>query len=473
MLHLLTSLPGACFGAILLLAAGCSSSGSNGGSDAVNPETGMTPDPTLGVSFEPGHMITVEIEMVPTDWEALKNDNRFGEGGSGKGAGGPDLSECVTPWPNNYDWFEARVTVDGETLERVGIRKKGFVGSQYAAIPAMKIKTDKFVEGQFLGDTERITLNNNSGDPTIMKSCLTFQIFAATGHPAPRCNLADVWVNGEHLGAYTHVEALKKRFLKYAFGDNTGSLYEGTHTDFVEEWLPRWEVKTDDSNPDRAPLLAVAQALQASDDDLVAALEPVVDIDRYITFWALEVIAAHGDGYAADHNNFYLYFDPTDGGRAVFVPWGVDKTLEMPGYSPPIETFLNAHLPRRLSRIPAMAQAMEDELVRIMNEAWDEAAILKSIDRYESQLEVAQSNNPSGVQSLRAWVQGRPAQVTEMLAGGMPVGADDMSHCAGGPGGGKDDPSDPECEDGETFEKDGVTYICVKGKWETGGEKGG
>ena len=119
-------------------------------------------------------------------------------------------------------------------------------------------------------------------------------------------------VNDQPKGPYVHVEAIKKRFLHRAIGSNTGSLYEGTHTDFVEAWLPRWECKTDDTDTSYAPLAGVAQALRKPDDELVDSLSAVLNIDRYITFWALEVLVSHPDGYSADRNNFYVYFDPSD-----------------------------------------------------------------------------------------------------------------------------------------------------------------
>ena len=281
-------------------------------------------DPTDGVSFDPNHMPCIKVTMDPHDFELLSKETRF----DGAGNGFDQIwSDCSQPWPSTYNWYQADIEIDGVSLSEVGIRKKGFVGSQYSPVPALKIKTDKYVKGQNLGDTERITLNNNGGIIPRMAACLTYEVFAAAGYPAPRCNIANVIINGQPKGPYVHVEAIKKRFLRRAFGDNTGSLYEGTHTDFVEAWLPRWECKTSDTDASYTPLVGVAQALQKPDDELVNALSSVLNIDRYITFWALEVLVSHPDGYGADRNNFYVYFDPTDADRAVFIPWGTDKTF--------------------------------------------------------------------------------------------------------------------------------------------------
>ena len=327
-------------------------------------------DPTDGVSFDPNYIVCIKVTMDPHDFERLAEETRFDGAGNDFEQIWPD---CSQPWPSAYNWYQADIEIDGVSLSDVGIRKKGFVGSQFSPVPALKIKTDKYVKDQFLGDTERITLNNNGGVIPRMAACLTYQVFAAAGYPAPRCNMANVMVNGQPKGPYVHIEAIKKRFLRRTFGDNTGSLYEGTHTDFVEAWLPRWECKTSDTDTSYAPLAGVTQALQKPDDELVNALSSVLNIDRYITFWALEALVNHLDGYGADRNNFYVYFDPTDADRAVFIPWGADKTF-LGDFS--LDGYLTADLPRRLSHIPAIATRMENELERLLDEVWDEVSLL-------------------------------------------------------------------------------------------------
>ena len=382
-----------------------------------------------GVSFDSNHIVCIKVTMDPHDFELLAKETRFDGAGNDFEQLWPD---CSRPWPSAYNWYRADIEIDGVSLLDVGIRKKGFVGSQFSPVPALKIKTDKYVKNQFLGDTERITLNNNGGVILRMAACLTYEVFTTAGYPAPRCNMANVMINGQPKGPYVHIEAIKKRFLRRAFGDNTGSLYEGTHTDFVETWLPRWECKTSDTDTSYAPLAGVAQALQKPDDELVDALSSVLNIDRYITFWALEALVNHLDGYGADRNNFYVYFDPTDAGRAVFIPWGADKTF-LGDFG--LDGYLTADLPRRLSHIPAIATRMENELERLLDEVWDEAALLGSIDRYSAQVKCAQEddNYDTKVEALRTWVKSRPNQVRKMLRLGLPVGMEKSLPCTNEP----------------------------------------
>jgi len=395
--------------------------------------------------LDPSHLTTIEVDMDADDWVSLGGDTRFGLGltlAEVSQAFYAIRGQCAVPWPDGYRWFPANLTVDGVRLFPVGIRRKGFIGSlSVDRKPALKIKTDKYVEGQFLGDTERITLNNNAGDTTGIFACLAYQVFTAAGYPAPRCNLASVRVNGQDMGPYTNIEAIKKSFLERAFGDDSGSLYEGIFTDFVAEWLPRWETQTSDTDPARRPLAFVAEALCVSDAQLVESLNSVLNIDRYITYWALEVILDHGDSYSAARNNFYVYFDPTDGGRAVFIPWGIDKLPNANATKADIGRFLYAEVPRRLSRIPQMADAMLGEIDRLMREVWDVHRLLESIDSLDALARQAGRGDSASVQTIRSWIQTRPTVISELIARGMPISAENKAPClADKPdGGGKPD----------------------------------
>jgi spore coat protein H len=351
------------------------------------------------------------------------------------------LGSCDEGWPNEFTWYDADLRVGGASFANVGIRKKGFLGSVLGLgeiKPSIKLKTDKYVDGQLVGDTERVTLNNNAQDWTGIRTCLGYDLFHWVGYPAPRCNIASVMVNEHPMGAYSHVEAIKARFLTRAFGDASGSLYEGTLADFLRGYLAgaddgalgRWEAKTDDTDPMGGPLLAVIDALEGPDDGLLDALTPLVNLERFATFWALEVLLGHGDGYSAGKNNFYVYFDPADEGRAVFVPWGVDNVFEdeKDGKNgeeiSDLGPYLAAELPRRLARIPSMATRFEDELLRLLDERWVEDDLMAQVDRYASLISQAQGADPmyaDEVEELRAFIRERPAQIRALLGAGLPV----------------------------------------------------
>lgn len=404
--------------------------------------------PEAGASFDPDHMLCVQVRMKDADLDKMRFENRFGDPTNAIGAAlSWIMGDCGEDLPDGYQWYSADVAIDGAELAAVGIRKKGFLGSLSSFKPSIKLKTDRHVPGQKLGDTERLTLNNGSQDKTRMATCLTYRTFALAGHPAPRCNLANVTLNGLPRGAYTHVEALKKPFLKRAFGNDSGSLYEGTIADFIAGsalsfspgHLGRWEAKTDATDPSGEPIRRVYEALQVPDEALLASLEPVLNVPRFYTFWALEALVNHTDSYSGMRNNFYVYFDPDDGGRATFVPWGPDNTFndsDGKGAGAGLQGFTHGELTRRLSRIPAGALAFERELQRLLDEVWDEQVLLADLERFGAQVRTAQEDggHAAALATTRDWIAGRRAVVQSWLARGLPPGKASAPSCQDGPG---------------------------------------
>ena len=49
-----------------------------------------------------------------------------------------------------------------------------------------------------------------------------------------------------------------------------------------------------------------------------------MDVDNFLRFWAVESMLGFWDGYTANQNNYYLYFDP-EKERGYFIPWGADS----------------------------------------------------------------------------------------------------------------------------------------------------
>lgn len=390
------------------------------------------------VSFELDAPLCVQLEMDPDDFVALGEQFRFEGGGDAQfnGVMTHVLESCTAPFPDPYTYFPADLWVNGLSAREVGVRKKGFVGSVLAGSvqrPSLKIKTDVYVEDQRLDDdTERITLNNNLTDLTRMHTCLVYSVFADADYPAPRCNLATVMVNGEALGTYTHVEALKKRFLRRAFGNDDGSLYELTLTDFTEEQLAdglgRWEPKTDDTREDTALLMAVADALRVEDSALEEALAEVLDLEMFLEFWALETLVAHNDGFSSNTNNSYVYFDPDRGDRAVFIPWGTDDAMSEALAS----TYVRAELTRRLSRHPELRARYLDALERLLAEVWDEDRLAERVALMASQVRATEpevERHQEVTEGLLAWIEGRRGEVEVFIDEGGEEGAPEPRDC--------------------------------------------
>lgn len=396
-------------GLVLTLALiGCGSDGSGTGADAgVDAQEG---DPTEQV-FDPAHVLQVDITVAAADWDRIRHQGRDLSALAGDCQAGPPAKI--------YETVEASVTIDGTTLDRVGLRKKGFLGAISTTRPSLKLDFDELVAGQRYSGLSRLTLNNNRQDGSRLRTCMVYQAFASAGVPTPRCNYARVSVNGVDLGVYSNVEAIKKPFLRRHFSDDSGNLYEGQLSDFRTGWSATFEKKTNDL-ADRSDLAALVAALEKPDAELLAALEPLLDIDSFLTHWALESLTGHWDGYANNRNNFYLYADPTTG-KFHFIPWGPDigYTTRDPFSSPtrPVSVSAASRLARRLYDLPAIKADYVARMRSLLDEVWDEDALLAEVNRLDTLL--ASEPDPAGLTEIRDFITGRRAAIeAELDAGG-------------------------------------------------------
>ena len=361
------------------------------------PAVVPTPSPTLAPApkepeaadpsdayFGMDRVLEVSIEIAEEDWDTLRHQTRTFE----------DLMAEIEeynlsrPFADIYTWFSATVAIDGETHTEVGVRKKGFLGSQSDTKPSLKLRYDKYVDGQSLGGVmERMTLNNSVQDPSMVNTCLAYQVFAAAGLPSSRCSFATVSVNGKDLGLYVHVEEIKKPFLARHFDSTVGNLYEGTISDFTPEYRGTLEKKTNEDENDWSDVDAVAAALQDPSDAGLEALGELVDLERFLSFWATESLVGHWDGYTGDRNNYHFYREP--GRLFVFIPWGVDDTFHLKDdpnafddiSDPPPSVLALSAIPNRLYNNPDWRVKYAARLKEILNTVWNEDELLASVDQ--------------------------------------------------------------------------------------------
>ena len=354
------------------------------------PMPTVTPAPLAPVPdaseawFALDRVLQIAIEIDGADWDTLRQQTRTFE----------DLMAEIErynlsrPFASIYDWFSADVTVDGATYREVGVRKKGFLGSQSETKPSLKLRFDKYVDDQSLGGViERMTLNNSNQDPSLINTCLAYKIFADAGLPSSRCNFATVSVNGENLGLYIHVEEIKAPFLARHFASADGNLYEGTISDFTPDYRGTIEKKTNEDADDWSDIDAVLAALQDESPAGLQALSEIVDLDRFLSYWATEVLVGHWDGYSGNRNNYHFYREPD--GRFVFIPWGVDDVFHLKDdpnifdniSNPPPSALALASIPNRLYNIPEWRTKYAVRLKQLLDEVWNETELLAYVDQ--------------------------------------------------------------------------------------------
>ena len=359
-------------GAVLILLQGCG----GGGSDSSDPSDFDAPVEPVNVGgdgdlYAPDRVLAVDIRMPADEFRQLRSEART--------LASTDR-ECVPAF--EYTEFTARVTIDGESMDKVIVRKKGYMGSLSPSIPSLKLDFNDLQKGRTYQNSSRMTLNNNRQDPSNARQCMAYDQFREAGIAAPRCNYARVTVNGETLGVFTNVEPIKKPFLARAFGNDEGNQYEAQTADFGTWLSQRFEKKTNEKENDRSDLQAVAEALALPDEQMLNVLPQLVDVDEFIRFWAVETLLGAWDSATGNANNFHIYRNPEDG-LFHFIPWGADTAFRGDHPLKPLTGvfYRNFRLADRLFQIPEYRAAYYAELENLLETQWDENALTDRLAR--------------------------------------------------------------------------------------------
>jgi hypothetical protein len=232
-----------------------------------------------------------------------------------------------------YTWVEGTFTYGGATYDPVGIRLKGNNSFEpIDAKPSLKVKLDH-VENWDLMGLENLTFDNMSSDKSMIRERLAYRVFRELGLPAARANHAVVRINGEDRGLYTLVETVNHDFLELWYPDATGSLWEAAGVEYVDEEIVDFEIES--GVDDRAPLQAVADALELGDPLAYDEAGYWVDWPQFVDFVATTLVVGQFDSYpwSTPGNDMHVYVDPADG-LLDTVPHGMDETFEDDRYDP-------------------------------------------------------------------------------------------------------------------------------------------
>lgn len=226
-----------------------------------------------------------------------------------------------------------------DTLEQVGFRLRGNT-SRYSDKKSFKVSFNTFVPGRKYRGLEKLNLNGEHNDPSVIRSKICWDLLYEMGVPASRANHIDLYVNGFYFGLYIHVEHVDEEFVDLRFGSQDGNLYKclwpadlnylGSNPDLYKlksGGRRVYDLMTNQEEDDYSDLAHFIDVLNnTSLWDLPCELDQVIHIDRMIRAIAFDILSGNWDGPHYNKNNFYLYHNPYSG-KFEYIPYDLDNTL--------------------------------------------------------------------------------------------------------------------------------------------------
>lgn len=261
-------------------------------------------EPTSAV---PSDLWRISIEIAPKDMDKLRN---YYWGGPGSTVQRPEVT--------------ATIREGGIVYSNVTVHSKGSAGSFRPVDdkPALTINFSKHGAGQKFHGLSKISLNNSVQDPAYISEQLSRELFLAAGVPVPEATHATLILNGRDLGLYVVAEGWGKPFLRRHFENVEGNLYD---SGFVRDIDAPLEINSGSDGESRQELQQLwAAATEGNPKQRWERLKTLLDVDRFASMLALEVMICHWDGYSLNRNNYRVFHDRA-AGRMVFMPHGLDQ----------------------------------------------------------------------------------------------------------------------------------------------------
>lgn len=228
--------------------------------------------------------------------------------------------------------------IPGDTLFWVGLRIRGNT-SRFSAKKSFKLDFNHFVPGRKFYDLEKMNLNGEHNDPSIMRSKLCWDLFQQIRVPASRANYVRLYINDKYFGLYMNVEHVDDEFVQKRFGNQNGNLYKclypadliflGADQQPYKKFFggrQAYELMTNKDKNDYSDLVHFIDVLNNTPAaQFKTELEKVFNVDNFLKWLALNVLVGSWDDYWYLKNNYYLYHN-TATDKFEFIPYDYDNT---------------------------------------------------------------------------------------------------------------------------------------------------
>lgn len=226
-----------------------------------------------------------------------------------------------------------------ETVDTVGFRLKGNT-SREAMKKSFKISFNSFGKNRKFHGLEKLNLNGEHNDPSIMRSKLIWDLYQQTGYKASRASYAALYINGQYYGLYISVEHIDEEFLDRNFTDGSGNLwkclfpadlvYKGSSQDLYkteQNGARIYDLATNTAADDYSQLARLINTINNVPlTFLPDSLESVLYVPGVLKYFAMDVMTGSWDDYWFLKNNYYLYHEPASN-MFKWIPFDADNAF--------------------------------------------------------------------------------------------------------------------------------------------------
>lgn len=240
----------------------------------------------------------------------------------------------------------------------------------------------------------RLVLHASWIDPTYSRNCLTMDLIGALGGFAPRCQYANVSLNGAYQGFYVAIERIDGTWLERHGFDDEGLLIKAETHDanwaIKADPLAGYSVKSEGAPTDPVgALLDVLGRTPLTFADFETSVRPWLNLDDFMVWQLVHTLANNRDTFT---KNYYLYRDASaPNPRFEVISWDADATwgLNWDGSAEPTvegRWHGNDAFSPRLFAIEDYATPYLEEYRALVNDPVFEAMLVENLDERHARI---------------------------------------------------------------------------------------
>ncbi len=252
--------------------------------------------------------------------------------------------------PMAEEYVSGSLVFEGDTVDNIGIRYKGAIGSFWGCVGtnngwpvkglkktcpklSMKIKINYLGDRKFNG-VKKLQFHNLNNSASLMNERLEYWLFREMDVITSRAVHAKLYINDTFNGLFTLVEQIDGSFTNHHFDDGSGNLYK-------EIWPISWKgkafssreyqdaLKTNEESSDLAMIQSFGNEFEtAAESEFGALFAKWTNVEYMMAYAAVDRATWNNDGVfhwwgGTTTHNFYWYENPTTQ-QMVLIPWDMD-----------------------------------------------------------------------------------------------------------------------------------------------------